>query len=175
MWHFLRLSLSSPSGVNVRPPYRRHTVMTDRIPRRRYRLVWSDHLCLRKCLRFSEQLSLTMSTGIRNAELHNPSHESNEQLLNHSAHHCRDCDNDHADPYDIQPIPHHYRRHRFRLRSWLYPSARLLLDPRRRRPKLPQVPADFTAERLSRPRHPRRQQVRWPIQPSGRPACRADR
>ncbi|KAL1582319.1 hypothetical protein WHR41_09005 [Cladosporium halotolerans] len=32
-----------------------------------------------------------MSTGIRNAELHNPSHESNEQLLNHSAHHCRDC------------------------------------------------------------------------------------
>lgn len=80
-----------------------------------------------------------------------------------------------ANHHNPHAYSHHLRRHRLRHRRRLYPSTWVLLDPCRRRAKLPQIPANLTPERLARPRHPLRQHLRGPIQHHRRPARRADR
>jgi hypothetical protein len=163
------------------------------IARWRYWLVRRQNLHIRKHMRGPERLLLPMPTGHRslnNTPYHHVDHSPHHYFLDSDIHHFwipmhndNHYHNQHPHPHNLLfPFSHHHNLHQtshhhhpFRHRSRLHPPDRLHLDPRRRRPKLPQIPANLPPQR--RPRHgdPLLRHNRRAIPDRRRPADRADR
>jgi hypothetical protein len=153
--------------------------------RRRYRLVRRNNLLIRQHLRSPERLLLAMPARNRKHkpkhDRHNPPHHHllNPllQLLSLSLH--NNNHHNHQHPHKdhvLLPLPHNqHQRTNLRLRRRLNPPKRLLLDPRRRSPKLPQIPPNLPPKRLPRPRNPLRRNLSRPIPDNRRSTNRANR
>jgi hypothetical protein len=177
---------SSPSGASVSiesSPKTQPDRLTPPPTRRRHRLVRPQNLRIRQHLRLPQRLLLAMPARHRQHHNHNINHPPHHQqhhlnpLLN-GLHNNNHHNNQHTHPHHIHilTLPHHHRSSNSkRLRRRHHAPDRLLLDPRRRRPELPQISANFPLKRLSRPRDPLLRNNSRPVPAARRPAGRAHR
>jgi len=93
----------------------------------------------------------------------------------HNDHHNH---NQHPNPHHLLSLPHHHHQQQhplLRLRRRLHPATRLHLDPRRRRPQLPQIPPNKPPQLLPRHSYPLLRHNSRPIPNPRRPADRSHR